>query len=384
MANRSTFPISIDAFIENTEISASDRPLLTRYQELKLKASRTPNEDDELASLTNTLRTKLMTAEDYNHMKDAIVNLQSFFRDETDGYIQTKQTEFQSELDKFTHRGEFNSTVQYRKKNTVTFNGETYLCLKDVIGTAPSNSITTEFWAKIAARGSKGDQGDAGTGLRFQGSWIASKQYYKDDAVQYGGQIFACLQNVLGNEPNSNADTPYWSLAVARGESTQLAVIEKTVIVTNQTTNVSFGITEFNPSTDMLLVIKNTTTLVKGLNYSINPNGISIDSLEDSWDGNVQPINFHFIVFKNFVVDLTLSDGTMLQDGSVSNAKLSADIQIGSLANLNTTAKTNVVNAINDVNSNVRININKPFAVEVRTSDPVNPIIGQMWFRSDL
>jgi len=96
MANRSTFPLEIDVFLEHYELSSSDVPLLTRFQVLKTKSILTSLEQDELANLTTQLRNKLMTAEDFNKLQDAITNLETFFRDETDGYVQTKQTEFEA------------------------------------------------------------------------------------------------------------------------------------------------------------------------------------------------------------------------------------------------------------------------------------------------
>jgi len=88
--------------------------------------------------------------------------------------------------------------------------------------------------------------------------------------------------------------------------------------------------------------------------------------LEGTWDGTQVPITFHFIVFKNFVVDLTFSDGNMIQDGTVAKSKLKPELQaeidskatqtdlqnidnkIGVLSNLNTNDKSNLVNAFNE------------------------------------
>lgn len=34
--------------------------------------------------------------------------------------------------------------------------------------------------------------------------------------------------------------------------------------------------------------------------------------------------------------------------------------------------------------SNIRADSTKPFIIEVRTTDPVSPEVGRIWFRSDL
>lgn len=117
MANRSTFPTKIDSFIEHYEISATDIPLLRRFQELKLKTSLTPMESDELASLTSRLRDKLHTAEDFNKLQDAITNLQIFFRDKVDGYVQSKQNQMEAFVEeKETYITEYadNSVLQIK------------------------------------------------------------------------------------------------------------------------------------------------------------------------------------------------------------------------------------------------------------------------------
>lgn len=308
MANRSTFPTSIDAFIQNTEISASDRPLLARYQELKLKINRTPSEDDELALLTEQLRTKLMTSEDYNHMKDAISNTQTFFRDNVDGYIQTKQTEFQAEVDKFTDKGEYNPNVRYYKRNTVSLNGESYINQKESQGVAPNPDMNTLTWAKIAQKGDKGDRGASGTGLRFVGTWSQTTPYIVNDAVQFGGNIYACLKDGIGNAPRVDIDTEYWGFAVARGETIRLESLKNTVTVSNSTSTVSIGIPTYNPSTDMLTVIKNTATLAEGKNYQTALNGEAISSLEGVWNGTSYPITFHFVVTKNTLASAPFLD----------------------------------------------------------------------------
>ena len=327
MANRSTFPVSIDTFIENSEINASDIPLLTRYQELRLKTNKTPSDHDELADLIIRLLGKLMTAEDYNHMKDAITNLQKFFRDNVDGFLQTKQEEFQALLDRFTILGEYNSTIQYKKWNTITYQGESYIALADSFNKTPDRFANTPFWAKIAAQGIQGIQGLPGVGLTNTGAWSASKQYYVDQVVQYNGQLFASVQNNIGIAPNPQKDTEYWTIAVGRGPATFVTPFEKTVTVTNKTTNVPINIPEFNVIQDLLTVIKNTTTLVKGTNYKINNNGTSIDSLEGQWDGTVNPITFHFTILKNFVADVTYADGTMIQNNTISKDKLTTALK---------------------------------------------------------
>ena len=355
--NYSSFPESVDTFVKKYPLQASDIQKSIEYKQLKEKLNRTSQEDDRLSQLSQELSYAFIDPEEWNKFQDALVNTQEFFLQEVYGYIQQKQNEFQAELDKFTHRDEYNPTVQYRKRNTVTFQGETYLCLQDTVGNAPNPLNNTQHWAKIAARGAQGQQGIAGTGLRFRGTYNNSVQYMTDDAVQFGGQLFACLQNNIGQEPNPNQVTQYWALAVSRGQSTGTTEFTKHIFVTDNRINVPIGIPEFNVNTDILEVIINTTHPTKGVHYSINPNGASIDKIGGSWDGTVEPILFEFKVIKNYLLDPTYGDGNMIQNETIGLEKLKPEVQqeingvsnkIGLLQNLETVNKESLVGAVNE------------------------------------
>lgn len=93
------FPDSIDSFITHTEILAADVPYVERFQTLKLKANRTPDEENEMASLLTRLRSKFISSEDFNKFQEALVNMQVFIRDNVVGYINTMKTEVDTAKD---------------------------------------------------------------------------------------------------------------------------------------------------------------------------------------------------------------------------------------------------------------------------------------------
>lgn len=99
MANRSIFPINIDAFIEFHDLTISDVVNIQRYQELRLKTNRTSEEETEMNNLLNSLRDKIITAEDWNKFCDCVVNMEVFIRDNVVGFINTKQSEMQTYVD---------------------------------------------------------------------------------------------------------------------------------------------------------------------------------------------------------------------------------------------------------------------------------------------
>lgn len=223
--NRSSFPASIDTFIEHYDMQAQDKINVDRYKELILKSILTPEETAELNNLINSLRDKIWTAEDLNKLQDCITNLETFFKDNTEGYIATKQDEFNTyidtksveindysdakksefdvELSKFAFMDEYSPSIQYYKWNVVKLNEDTYLCKQNTLGNPPTDPL---YWAKVA---SNGDQGDAGIGLTFIGEYDNNRAYNIDDAVRYDGDIYYCIQASIGNLPS---DGTYWTL----------------------------------------------------------------------------------------------------------------------------------------------------------------------------
>jgi hypothetical protein len=79
MTNRSTFPTTIDSFIEYAELSASDKTNADRYRVLLMQETRTTAEETELANLKTTLTNKIVSSESINKMNDSIVNLENYF-----------------------------------------------------------------------------------------------------------------------------------------------------------------------------------------------------------------------------------------------------------------------------------------------------------------
>lgn len=208
MTNRSTFPNSVDTFIEHFDIRADDVPKVKRYQALKLKSDLTASESTELENLTTVLRDKIITSEDWNKFQDALVNMQTFIKDEVEGYIQEKQTEFQNEINKFRVIGDYSPSASYSANNMVRYEACLYLCKKDCKDIAPSN---TTYWELIS---SKGDQGISGVGLSYRGEFDTNKTYYKDDLVRFDNGFYYALKESKNVLP-TNTDS--WCLYMLTG-----------------------------------------------------------------------------------------------------------------------------------------------------------------------
>jgi hypothetical protein len=127
------------------------------------------------------------------------------------------------------------------------------------------------------------------------------------------------------------------------------------VVAADNTTNIAIGIPEFNSLTDVLDVQQEgNTPLWPGENYNLNANGISIDLVGYAARAGEK---FFFSVLKKIRSSaMSYTDGTLIQNGTVSDSKLGLDNKVGSLATLTTTAKSNAVSAINEVKSKADTN----------------------------
>jgi hypothetical protein len=210
MANLSVFPDEIDSFIRKQDIFYSDIVLLNEYKALKLKTDRSSAENDRLNELANILKEKLFLPDDLNKLQDCIVNLETFFKNQTEDYILQKQQEFNAEIQKFSYKGQYDSTTTYQMWNVVTYNHETYVSKQNNnIGHIPVGDSTDSWWFKAASRGA---QGLPGIGLVFVGEYNNAVTYQSGQAVSYQGDIYYCIQTTVGNLPT---DTTYWTLFLA-------------------------------------------------------------------------------------------------------------------------------------------------------------------------
>lgn len=92
--NLSVFPEQIDTFQSHYDVGATDIVNVQRYQTLRTKDSLTSAESQEMNTLYSVLRDKLFLAEDFNKLQDAITNLETFFKYQTEDYISNLFTQY--------------------------------------------------------------------------------------------------------------------------------------------------------------------------------------------------------------------------------------------------------------------------------------------------
>lgn len=135
--------------------------------------------------------------------------------------------------------------------------------------------------------------------------------------------------------------------------STKFKDLYNTTILSQDQNYANIGITNFNPNEDVLFSIWNSTWLQKDIDYTLNGGLLRIESKDGSnWKSGS---TFNFVALKNVDKDaLQSADGSLIQDGSITIAKLATSIQtyinkIGVTA-LTTTAVT-LSDAINELNT---------------------------------
>lgn len=361
---RSNFPNSIDEIMELYSLPASLKPSAQRYQELIIKQNPTPTEVAEIADLTTVLQQYIIDVEKWNKFGDILINMQNFFKNETEGYIEQKQSEFQSSLDqsitaltnlrnsfqteteafveqkhnelqakidKFQYKGVYDALTQYYKNNVVEFfDGSTtqlFLALQDSKGITPTN---TTYWRKLTLQGPQGERGSDGIGLHFRGAWNADIAYSLHDGVQYGGALFASLvDNNIGNIPNLSEDTTYWARVINTTVIVRRLVGVRTIVSTTNTVNFIIGdINSYNPTTDSIEVFANSVRLTKGLDYTISTGNTSIVKLNGNWTAtSATPIYFEFVVTKNMIENnAVFADGNYIVNATVGLNKLKPEV----------------------------------------------------------
>ena len=143
------------------------------------------------------------------------------------------------------------------------------------------------------------------------------------------------------------------------------------VTVVSAVSEVNIGISGFNKSKDTLIVYKNATYLIEGVDYEVDVNSSKIVSLNGVWNESAESdYIFTFVVFKEVatITPEAVVDTTNIVNGSVTMDKLSNDVKqaienasnidlsgyakktdVGNLPSLQTNAKDSLVDAVNEL-----------------------------------
>lgn len=237
---RSVFPEGgIDTLVELFDLPPSQTANAQRFQELKTNSNKTTFQTNEYNALVTTLQSYIIDVEKWNKFCDICINLETFFKNNVQGYIATKQTEFDATittksnqfnavLQQFTDKGLFSSSIPYQRMNTVVYNSQTYISLQDSnLNHTPIEGSTNTYWQIMALRGKQGVQG---IGISMGGVYNNATPYSPNQGVTYNGSVYYSLQDTIGNLPSTSS--AYWGVF-------QLGVTP--IIQSTQPQNISSG-----------------------------------------------------------------------------------------------------------------------------------------------
>jgi hypothetical protein len=235
-------------------------------------------------------------------------------------------------VDALAGKGEYSSTTEYFPNNVVSFGGGSYINIKQSTGISPSN---INFWQQIAT---------PGLSLIYKGIYDSGVIYNKQDFVSYADSFYFCKTNGTTNIIPTN--TSNWEILVF--PRTTVITLKNNTTLVSASSFVNIGIPEFSATTDDLTVIQNTTQIWEGIDYIVS--GTQINKIDGTWEAGT---TFYFKIMKNYIKSFFYTDGSLIQEGSINDSQLAGSIKIGSLNNLATNNKSNLVNAINSSRINV-------------------------------
>ena len=209
---RSKFPEGIDDdFIELFDLPFEKITDANRLTELKAKPTLTNDEQTEMLALTNSLKDYMITPETFNKFQDTLVAVETFFRDNVQGFIEDKQVIWGSYIANFKYIGAWASGVSYKFQNMVTDSaGNLYICKEDHIASVAPSSDAVK-WQQASA---KGEKGDTGLNALYKGEWSSTTAYAIGDVVRFGrtvtndGVDYIAIKAGTGQSPATA--TTYW------------------------------------------------------------------------------------------------------------------------------------------------------------------------------
>ena len=198
--NLTTFPETVDVFIQMLDVVAADSTALKAYQDA-MNIGNIIQANTALQTMANATQ-KILTAQKVNKIFDSIEALERFLATDIVPYVAQLQSNWQVEVDKFSYKGEYSATVAYEKNNIVSYTSGAYtflyLCISDTdAGILPTNTV---YWQRFTVVGLRGL---SGIGMSFLYEWDASTTYSPQDTVTYGGKVWGCVNENDNSAPST-------------------------------------------------------------------------------------------------------------------------------------------------------------------------------------
>lgn len=204
---QTNFPDSVDNITLKSNITnASDAVLIAQIQSAILAGDFSTA--SKILQDNQQLNGKIFTANDYNQLRDAIIALERFYKNDITDYINDKQTTWETNINQFSYQGVYSSSTQYYQNNMVNYTANEgtflYLCIKTPpTGILPTN---TSYWRVLTLRGERGQTGVGG--MAFTYLWDSTRNYALNDIVVYGDGWWGAIQPNINQTPQTGS--PYW------------------------------------------------------------------------------------------------------------------------------------------------------------------------------
>ena len=105
--NLTTFPETVDVFIQMLDVVAADSTALKAYQDA-MNIGNIIQANTALQTMANATQ-KILTAQKVNKIFDSIEALERFLATDIVPYVTQLQSNWQVEVDKFSYKGEYSA-----------------------------------------------------------------------------------------------------------------------------------------------------------------------------------------------------------------------------------------------------------------------------------
>lgn len=190
----SALPDSIDNFARKQDLTVNDLPLVTAF-EAKYNGGDFAGAN-QIITDNPTLKNKIMNADGWNQLRDAIIALEHMFVNDIESYL----------INVVKYMGDYDPSISYNKYNVVDYvvgdAKNSYMAKQNnvPVGTSPTN---TNYFTPQTLRG---QQGASGVGLAYKGQWKDILIYNVDECVAYLGIVYQCISQNVGNNPSTATD----------------------------------------------------------------------------------------------------------------------------------------------------------------------------------
>lgn len=220
-----TFPDVIQTFDKYIDITQDDVERYHAATEAMLAGNLTLAQ--QLINSIPNVQQKALTSQKMNTLIDTVQALETYFNQENfENIIGNYQNQWEVILNYFEYKGAWNSTVEYKKNNMVSFkaaDGATYLyiALKDIPSgqtnpdinfTTNKDNITLLNWYNITIRGQQGETGASGDEVSFYGEWDSNTNYSSNSMVVYNNAWWISVSNNINSQPSKNNSD--WQLVI--------------------------------------------------------------------------------------------------------------------------------------------------------------------------